>query len=333
MPTEAEIVGDFFRNHLNNCKRLSLTVQMKNLIEQASFIRIGDTIFHNLELLNSFISNNGALFTNKTESYLWNYELKGLSSVLGESGIHQAKINATYFNNTLRVFDNMDSFFYNVTQTNEHLIIDVYYCLEKNSINYLKKDFQILSTNFQNIFNSTMSDSNDFDNNSVLYFLLLPNYSQIFSKQDRETQEIIKEISNQYLDLTINNRKFITYSIICLISLILEQNLIKIYSKRTNQLPSESASLQELNNMNASKEYCTLKKISGNWEVVFKPISANVYAKTDGIYSKTESYTKNIRNKIFHFQQGTSLNLINTVSHAIRYFVNILMEIEDNEYL
>ena len=88
-----------------------------------------------------------------------------------------------------------------------------------------------------------------------------------------------------------------------------------------------------LNNENASKEYCEVKKIDDKWEIVFKSSSIKVYSKSDKIYRDIEGYANNIRNKIFHFQQGCTLDLNNTVLHAMRYFLNILMEIEDNDYL
>jgi len=335
MPSELNQVKNFFRNHLTNCKKISLIININNLIQKSGFVQIENTLFFNLDLFNTFISNNEKLFSKKDKSFLLNYDLKGLNPALDQTQVEYflRKVDSIFLDGMITSFDKKQSFFYNIAQSGDIIMVDAYYCIENDHITNLRSDFTILSDNFNDIFSWTEIDSNDFSNNSVLYFLLVPNYISIFSKQERETHELISEIVNQYFDLIINKRKFISYSIISLISLIIEQNLIKIYYKHANKLPSESSTLRGLNNSNASNEYCDVKKINNKWEIIFKPSSIKAYSKSDKIYRDIDSYAINIRNKIFHFQQGCALDLNNTALHAMRYFLNILMEIEDNGYL
>lgn len=184
------------------------------------------------------------------------------------------------------------------------------------------------------IFDYHEVDSNDITYNSFLYPIFLKKYYSIFTKQDSETHDLIIEMSNQFFETFSERREYKTISIIALAAIIIENNLIKIYSKNMGSRPSERKNINALNNDIAKNETLVLRKISGNnYHLISRTLSNRPYTNQDKIYVTIQDFTNNIRNKVFHFQQSSTLNLFYTSVHALKYFSNILMEIEDNGYL
>jgi len=339
--TEKETVKEFFRDHFK-CHNLRLILNFSRLKEKEGYVLVKDNLLFKIDLLNTFLGNNHKIFEDKEngikkeDSYLLNYKLKNLDKVLlDEENLitFLININSKFKENKLIHYDLDNDFFIRIEQIEDNILFDVYYCVENNEIQNIERDFSTLEKNFQEIFKTEKIDSTD-NINSLLYFLLLKKHFNVFTKQDSNTKKLIIEITEQFFEAQINKkRSYAYYSIITLISLILEQNLIKIYYKKANKFPTNFLSLGQLNNANASNEYCELKNIGNNWEVVFKPAKIKAYSTKDKIYWEINGYTNNIRNRIFHYQQGPSLDMEHTAIHAIRYFVSILMEIEDGNYL
>ncbi len=337
--TETELVKDFFKNN-SKCQRLRLTINFNELKNSGGFVLIEDNLLYKLDLLNTFLGTNNGLFHSgatgreKEDSYLLNYNLIGLNPALDEGSLKEyfAQIKCKFKEDEIILYDLENDCFVWIGQTRDFFMIDVFYCLENDAIKNIRKDFSILMNSFESIFH--LDDSSSIDpKNSILYYLLLERHSNIFSKQDHGTKKLIREIGSQFFDAQTGERDYAYYSIIALIALILEQNLTKIYYSQTGNFPPEASTIGSLNRINTGHEYCNLRDTGGgNYELLFRSSGIQSYSKSDRIYNLCNNFASNIRNKVFHYLDGAVLNMEETSFQAIRYLVNILMEVEDNDY-
>lgn len=337
---ERKSVKAFFED-TSKCKKIRFNINFEELKDNSESIPINNDLLSKLDLINSFVKSNSSLFVNKEkgfekeDSYLLNYKLINIGEVLLKKDelkqlLKQEKCivkeNKIYF------YDLENDFVIFLEEINCTITIEFLYCIENGAVENIIRDFTILSENFQSIFEKDNSFPYLEPRNSVLYFVLLKKYSDLFTKQDSETQKLIGEITENFFEAQIEGRNNAHYSIIALISLVLEQNLVKIYHKATKKFPSESHSLHQLNRDNTNIEYCDLKYLKKKklYQLVHNSNKPAVYKEEDRIYQLFNDFSQNIRNKVFHYQRGVVLDLEKSVFNAIRYFIDILMEIENN---
>jgi len=148
--------------------------------------------------------------------------------------------------------------------------------------------------------------------------------------------EQIEKIQELFFEGYSDNNRGKLIAVIALITMIIEENLIKMYKKAENKRPNEGYNINLLNNCIAKSEIVELRLSSGDNYEILSRCGANtpvLYDKNSRIYILIKDYADTIRNKVLHFQQSISLELFYTSVHAIKFLVNILMEIEDNGYL
>lgn len=333
---DEEIIKDFFREPLKGCKKIVLRINissLKGLVEKNTDSPDDEEIVSNIHLFNTFVSSNNAILDAES-SFLKNWKLKAINPFISKADLLKllSEIDIFYDSNKLIIFESDSDFYYVIYHSDNLLTVTFYYLLENQDILNLKTDISKLKNSFNTTYQSEESKSLDIEYNSFLYPLLLKKYADVFKKQDFETKELFLEINRQFLEALSKNRKYQTVGIIALISLIMEHNLIKIYSNHNSGRPPEHHNLNSLNDDVVKKESVELQlNKNGDYSLIYKSNSKQPYKEHDKISLLIKAYCANIRNKVLHYQQSSSLNLFYTSVHAIKYLVNVLMEIEDHD--
>lgn len=341
MTSTEDTVKKFYNDEINDCPKISLRICMKDILEE--FYVDKQDIISLLWALNQFLQKNSLWFEG-SESYFLSWKLVNISPILSGQNVEFQKflkeINCSYRNNTIILFEESDLFFLLIRQDDLKLEIEIYYLIKNQTIETIEKDIKILKNRLKDTpevvaFNLD-GRSYDVNYNSLLIVLFLKKYSYIFSKQSLETKNLIKEIQQLFFEGFSENNKGKLIAVIALVTMIIEENLIRMYKKVENKRPDEGYNINKLNDVIAKNETVELRFVSGNnYQMLFKGGSTKpvLYNDKSRIYILIKDYANIIRNKVFHFQQSIALDLFFTSIHAIKYLVNILMEIENNDNL
>ncbi len=338
MSSSEENVKKFFSNEINNCSKNLIRINMNELIK--NFYVEEENIISFIGVFNQYINENKSWF-DEQNNYFLSWKLTNLSPILKGKNFQQflKETNCFYRNDELIVFEEHDLFFLSIKKEDSNILIETYYLIKNVTIENIEKDLKIITekTNSQpELFFHETSDSFDTNINSILVFLLIKKYNYIFTKQDSETRKIISEIQELFFEVYSENNRGKLLAVIALITMIVEENLIKMYKKAENKRPNEGYNINLLNNCIAKNEIVELRLSSGNdYQLLSKcGVSTPVlYDQKSRIYILIKDYADIIRNKVLHFQQSVALDLFYTSAHALKYLVNILMEIEKNGYL
>lgn len=337
MTSNEELVKDFFRNAHSNCSKICISINMLEIIEKFPIEK--KDLLNYIWAFSQFLQKNLGILDQNT-SYFRTTKLFLINPLLPDADLKRVlkELNCHYTNDRILVFEEEDESFLLLTLEEDKLIINVYYFIENTLIRFLKNDL----TKIQGISNFICAEylkSGDLHYNTILYYLLVKKYKYLFTKQDLETKDLLLEISAIFFEAFAENRKYKLIACMGLISMIIENNLIRLYLQSENKRPNEGYNINLLNNIIAKKEIITLRHNSGNNYILISR-SGNIKNKKDKLYNRDsriymfiKDYADTIRNKVFHFQQSISLDLYHTSVHAMKYLVNILMEIEDNERL
>ena len=338
MSPSEEKVKKFFSNEINNCSKILIRVNMTELVKK--FYVEDENIISFISVFNQYINENKSWF-DEQNNYFLSWKLINLSPILKGKNFQDflKETNGFFRNDELIILEEHDQFFLSIKREDSNLLIEIYYLIKNVTLENIEKDLLILTekTNSQpELFFNETSDSFDANINSILIFLLIKKYNYFFTKQDSETRKVISEIQELFFEVYSENKRGKLLAIIALITMIVEENLIKMYKKSENKRPNEGYNINLLNNCIAKNEIVELRLSSGNNYQLISKCGVNtpvLYDQKTRIYILIKDYADIIRNKVLHFQQSVALDLFYTSVHALKYLVNILMEIEKNDYL